>query len=121
MATNEKDLPALGDMYAIRSPLRGIDGPYYVVSIRGSKVALGRTYKPDHKASRMWRAWGDKQLSSAGTWSTEQALLWTDEVAAEVARARAIRFIERNVPFHGVPTNVLEDFARAIKDAKDES
>jgi hypothetical protein len=115
--SNEKDLPALGDMYAIRSPLSGIDGPYYVVSIRGSKVALGRTNKPDHTASRTWRAWS-KGLHPTGSWSTEQALRWSDEVADEVARARAVRTIERNMPFTGVHTSVVVAFALAIKNAK---
>lgn len=79
---DKKNIPVkVGDKYAVINRGMGVSvsGPYYVTSIRGSKVSLGPDPVINPKANRDWRADYAGNLHQTARWSSGRAEPWSEK------------------------------------------
>jgi len=118
----------LGDKYAIVSNgfgLNAVDGPFYIVGLRQSRVALARDANPNPKAKRDWTAFGTGAVHRTGDrFPTSHAVPWTKEHEAIMLRASLVRIVENcyerargktDKKFEGLDNDQLRAVALALK------
>jgi hypothetical protein len=87
-------IPKLGDRYAIVAS-HSVHGPFYVIGVRGSLVALGTTSTPEPKTARPWRAHASatNMHRNGESWPVDHAEPWTIEHAKKAKRQKTIRYL----------------------------